>query len=155
MSYISNSSETADNKKKETDATPFYNKTVLDHFTNPRNIGEMTDDEADGYGVVGSASCGDQVQVWIKVESGKIADIKFKCFGCPGAISTGSMMTVLAQGKTLEEAKALTDNDVVTALGGLPEQKVHCSLMGIKALHAAVKVYEQKATTRLTSFCRK
>lgn len=144
---MSNLKNDADDKKKETGATPFYNETVLDHFINPRNIGEMTDGEADGYAAVGSASCGDLMEVWIKVESGKIADIKFKCFGCPGAISTSSMMTVLALGKTLEEAKKLTDGHVVVALGGLPEQKVHCSLIGIKALHAAVKDYERKKGT--------
>lgn len=144
MSYISNTNDSRGKREKESEATPFYNKTVLDHFTNPRNIGQMAEDEADGYAVIGSASCGDQLEVWIKVSSGKITDIKFKCFGCPGAISTSSMMTVLALGKSLEEAKNLTDADVVTALGGLPEQKVHCSLIGIKALHAAVKDYERR-----------
>lgn len=125
-----------------------YNETVMDHFINPRNVGEMAEDEADGASLTGSHSCDDRLKLWIKVESGKITDIKFKCFGCPGAIATSSMMTVLARGKTIEEAKGLTDDDVVNALGGLPEGKKHCSLMGIGALHAAIKDYEQRANEK-------
>ena len=121
----------------------FYNETLIDHFTNPRNVGEMTDDEADGFVLVGDPDCGDQMKLWIKVESGRIADIKFKSFGCPGAIATSSMATVLAQGKTIEEAQQLTDDDVIKALGGIPERKKHCSLMGIGALLAAINDYER------------
>ena len=124
----------------------FYNETVVDHFTNPRNVGEMKEDEYDGFSLTGDPECGDQMKLWIKIESGKIADIKFKSFGCPGAIATSSMMTVLGTGKKIEEAKQLTDDDVIEALGGIPEQKKHCSLMGTDALHAAIKDYEQRKT---------
>jgi len=120
----------------------FYNETVIDHFTNPRNVGEMTD--ADGYALIGDPSCGDQMKLWIKVKKNKIIDIKFKSFGCPGAIATSSMATVLAMGKTLSEAKRLTDDDVVIALGGIPANKKHCSLMGVGALLEAIKDYERK-----------
>lgn len=122
----------------------FYNETVIDHFVNPRNVGEMND--ADGYALIGDPSCGDQMKLWIKVENGSITDIKFKSFGCPGAIATSSMATTLALGKPLEEAKQLTDDDVIRALGGIPENKQHCSLMGVNALHAAIKDYESRCT---------
>jgi len=120
----------------------FYNETVIDHFTNPRNVGEMAD--ADGYALIGDPSCGDQMKLWIKVEQGILVDIKFKSFGCPGAIATSSMATVLAKGKSISEAKKLTDDDVIRALGGIPENKAHCSLMGVGALHAAIRDYEQR-----------
>lgn len=120
----------------------FYNETVIDHFTNPRNVGELAD--ADGYALVGDPSCGDQMKLWIKVEQGIITDIKFKSFGCPGAIATSSMATTLALGKSLDEAKKLTDDDIIRALGGIPENKKHCSLMGVMALHAAIKNYESR-----------
>lgn len=129
----------AEEPVKEWEDVFFYNKVVLDHFTNPRNIGEMAEGEADGFSIGGDSSCGDQMELWIKVKANKIVDIKFKCFGCPGAIATSSMMTVLARGKTITEAKGLTDDDVIEALGGLPEQKKHCSLLGISALHEAIK----------------
>jgi nitrogen fixation NifU-like protein len=119
----------------------FYNELVIEHFTNPRNVGEMPG--ADGYALVGDPSCGDQMKLWIKVENGAISDIKFKSYGCPGAIATSSMATVLALGKTLAEAKKLTDDDVVLALGGIPENKRHCSLMGINALLSAIQDYEK------------
>jgi nitrogen fixation NifU-like protein len=123
-----------------------YNETVMDHFINPRNIGEMAEREADGFSVIGDPRCGDQLRLWIKVEANRIMDIKFKCFGCPGAIASSSMLTVLAMGKTIEEAKRLTDDDVIEALGGIPEQKKHCSLLGVGALHRAIQDYEQKGT---------
>jgi nitrogen fixation NifU-like protein len=122
----------------------YYNQHVMDHFIDPQNIGEIPDDVADGISITGDPSCGDQMKLWIKVDSGRIADIKFKSFGCPGAISTSSMMTVLAKGKTIEEAKKITDDDIVKALGGIPEKKRHCSLMGTEALVNAIKDYEQK-----------
>jgi nitrogen fixation NifU-like protein len=84
------------------------------------------------------------MKLWIKVKKGKIADIKFKCFGCPGAIATSSMTTVLAKGKSIEDVKGLTDDDVVEALQGIPDHKKHCSLMGIGALHVAIEYYEEK-----------
>jgi len=122
----------------------FYNDTVIDHFTNPRNVGEMSDELADGYALVGDPECGDQMKLWIIVEEGRIFDVRFKSYGCPGAIATSSMATVLAQGKTLEEAKLLTDDDVVAALDGIPEHKKHCSLLGVNALLAAIEDFEQK-----------
>jgi nitrogen fixation NifU-like protein len=124
----------------------FYNELVIDHFSNPRNVGEMPD--ADGYALVGDPSCGDQMKLWITVKEGRISDIKFKSFGCPGAIATSSMATVLTLGKTLAEAKLLTDDDVVLALGGIPENKRHCSLMGVNALLAAIYDYEKKQEPR-------
>jgi nitrogen fixation protein NifU and related proteins len=120
----------------------FYNELVIDHFTNPRNVGEMED--ADGYALIGDPSCGDQMQLWIKVAEGKITDIKFKSFGCPGAIATSSMCTVMAAGKTIEAAKQLTDDDIIAALEGIPEQKQHCSLLGVNALQEAIRDFERK-----------
>ena len=122
----------------------FYNETVIDHFTNPRNVGEIED--ADGFALVGDPACGDQMKLWIKVEAGYIVDIKFKSFGCPGAIATSSMATTLAMGLHCDDAKRLTDDDVVRALGGIPSNKEHCSLMGVGALQAAIKDYEQHAS---------
>jgi len=120
----------------------FYNELVIDHFTNPRNVGEM--DDADGYALIGDPSCGDQMKLWIKVCEGRIAEIKFKSFGCPGAIATSSMCTVMAAGKTVEEAKQLTDDDIIAELEGIPEQKQHCSLLGVNALQEAIRDYERK-----------
>ncbi len=122
----------------------YYNETVIDHFTNPRNVGEM--DDADGYALIGDPSCGDQMKLWIKVTAGCITDIKFKSFGCPGAIATSSMTATLAMGMSLDEAKQLTDDDIVGALGGIPANKEHCSLMGVGALQAAITDYEQKSS---------
>jgi nitrogen fixation NifU-like protein len=124
----------------------FYTEIVIDHFTNPRNVGEIPD--ADGYALIGDPSCGDQMKLWIKVKENRISDIKFQSFGCPGAIATSSMATMLALGKTIAEAKKLTDDDVVLALGGIPENKRHCSLMGINALLAALDDYEKKQASR-------
>ncbi len=134
----------ANESTRQSNTGSYYNETVMEHFTNPRNIGEMTEDEADGFALLGDPSCGDQLRLWIKVQDNKIVDIKFKCFGCPGAIATSSMLTVLAKGKTIEQAKKLTDNDVTIALGGIPEVKKHCSLMGVGALHHAISDYERK-----------
>jgi nitrogen fixation NifU-like protein len=148
MNYKNHNEE--ESKAKPTGSTmpantgSYYNETVMEHFTNPRNIGEMTEDEADGFALLGDPACGDQLRLWIKVQDNRIVDIKFKCFGCPGAIATSSMLTVLAKGKTIEQAKKLTDNDVIIALGGIPEVKEHCSLMGVGALHLAIKDYECK-----------
>jgi nitrogen fixation protein NifU and related proteins len=120
----------------------FYNEDVIDHFTNPRNVGELSESETDGYGLVGDPSCGDQMKLWISVRSGCIDKIAFKSFGCPGAIATSSMLTDLAKDKSIEEAKRITDDDVVEALGGIPERKKHCSLLGVLALQAAIKDWE-------------
>ena len=122
----------------------YYNDLVIDHFTNPRNVGEL--ENPDGKVVVGDPSCGDQMMVSIKISNNRIADIKFKSYGCPGAIATSSMMTELAKGKTIEEALTLTDDDVVIALGGIPEKKKHCSLMGVSGLQEALEDYLRKLT---------
>lgn len=121
----------------------FYNETVIDHFKNPRNVGEMSLEETSGYAVVGDPGCGDELNLWIKVENNIIVDIKFKTFGCPSAIATSSMATVLAMGKTVEEAEKLTDDDVITALEGVPEKKQHCSLLGINGLKKAIEDYRE------------
>ncbi len=117
----------------------FYNEQVIDHFANPRNVGELPESETDGFGLVGDPACGDQMKLWISVQSGRICRIAFKSYGCPGAIATSSMLTVLAQGRSLEEAAQITDDDVIEALGGIPERKKHCSLLGVLALQAAIK----------------
>ena len=135
------------NKPQELTVIPtgpviYYNDLVIDHFTNPRNVGELGN--PDGEAVVGDPSCGDQMKVEIKVDNHKIVDIKFKSYGCPGAIATSSMMTELAKGKSIEEARKLTDDDVVIALSGVPERKRHCSLMGVTGLLAAINDYSRK-----------
>jgi len=122
----------------------YYNQTVIEHFTRPRHVGELAQEETDGFGLVGDPSCGDQMKLWICVRSGRIAKIAFRSFGCPGAIATSSMLTVLAQGKSLEAAKGITDDDVVEALGGIPERKKHCSLLGVRALKAAIADWESR-----------
>jgi nitrogen fixation protein NifU and related proteins len=123
---------------------PFYSEDVIDHFTNPRNAGELSESETDGYGLVGDPSCGDQMKLWISVKSERIEKIAFKSFGCPGAIATSSMLTGLAKGKSIEDARRITDDDVVEALGGIPERKKHCSLLGVQALQAAIKDWETR-----------
>jgi len=120
----------------------FYNEVVIEHFMCPRNVGELP--RADGFGLVGDPSCGDQMKLWIAVCGGRIAEIAFKSFGCPGAIATSSMLTALAEGKSIEEAKRITDDDVVEALGGIPEKKRHCSLLGVRALQAAIEDWERR-----------
>jgi nitrogen fixation NifU-like protein len=122
----------------------FYNDNVIDHFTNPRNVGELPQNETEGYGLVGDPACGDQMKLWISIRTGKIVKIAFKSYGCPGAIATSSMLTDLAKDKTIEEAKRITDDDVVEALGGIPERKKHCSLLGVLALQAAIKDWETR-----------
>jgi nitrogen fixation NifU-like protein len=137
--------ETPSNKQPEySGPILFYNSDVIDHFTNPRNVGELPETETDGYGLVGDPSCGDQMKLWISVKSERIAKIAFKSFGCPGAIATSSMLTDLAKGKSIEDAKCITDDDVVEALGGIPERKKHCSLLGVLALQAAIKDWEAR-----------
>jgi len=124
----------------------FYNDIVIEHFTNPRNVGEI--DNADGFALVGDPACGDQMKLWIKVDAGYIVDIKFKSFGCPGAIATSSMATQLAMGMHIDDAKLLTDDDIVRALGGIPSNKEHCSLMGVGAQKAAIRDYEQRSSIK-------
>lgn len=122
----------------------FYSEVVIDHFTNPRNVGELTEADSDGFGVVGDPSCGDQMKLWIAVHNGRIARIVFKSFGCPGAIATSSMLTVLAENRTIAEALEITDDDVVEALGGIPLKKKHCSLLSVRALRAAIDEWQRR-----------
>lgn len=119
-----------------------YSEKVLDHFRNPRNVGEI--ENADGIGTVGNPVCGDLMSVYIKVKDDKLEDVKFKTFGCGAAIATSSMITELAKGKTLEEAMKITRRDVADALGGLPPVKMHCSNLAADALHEAIKDYLKK-----------
>ena len=118
-----------------------YNEKVLDHFQNPRNVGEV--ERQDAVGRVQSESCGDTTFIYLEVEDGKIKDIKFKTFGCAAAIASSSMLTEMAKGLTLEEAKKITNEQVVDALGGLPEFKIHCSVLAADALRAAIEDYEK------------
>ena len=119
-----------------------YNEKVMDHFMNPRNVGEIPD--ADGIGKIGNPVCGDVMQLTIKVADGRITDAKFKTFGCGAAIATSSMVTELVKGKTLDEAAEISNTVVVEALDGLPPAKVHCSNLAADALHAAIKEYQCK-----------
>jgi nitrogen fixation NifU-like protein len=119
-----------------------YSDKVMDHFSNPRNVGEI--ENADGVGEVGNASCGDIMKIFLKVEDNVIKDIKFKTFGCGAAIATSSMVTEMAIGKTLEEAMELTNAAVADALDGLPPAKLHCSNLAADALHEAIKNYQEK-----------
>jgi nitrogen fixation NifU-like protein len=119
-----------------------YSEKVMEHFRNPRNMGEMPD--ADGVGTVGNPVCGDLMTIYIKVKDDRIVDIKFKTFGCGAAIATSSMITELAKGKTLEEAMKITRGDVAESLGGLPPIKMHCSNLAADGLHAAIEDYLKK-----------
>lgn len=119
-----------------------YSEKVMDHFTNPRNVGEIPD--ANGIGEVGNPKCGDIMKMYIKVEDGKIVDVKFKTFGCGAAIATSSMATELIKGKTLEEALKLTNKAVMEALDGLPPVKVHCSVLAEQAIKAAISDYYKR-----------
>ncbi len=121
---------------------PVYSKKVMDHFTNPRNVGVI--ENPDGFGKVGNPVCGDLMEMYIKVENGIITDIKFKTFGCGSAIATSSMVTELAIGKTADEALEITRKDVADELDGLPPQKMHCSNLAADALHAAIEDYKKK-----------
>ena len=123
-----------------------YNKTVMDHFRNPRNVGIIED--ADGVGEVGNPLCGDMMTIYLDVEDEKIKEIKFQTFGCGSAIAVSSMLTELAKGKTIEEAKKITNKDVADALEGLPKNKLHCSNLGADALQVAIKDYENKKAGR-------
>src|SRR5512138_2011433 len=115
---------------------PQYSDKVMDHFQNPRNVGEIPD--ADGIGTVGNAACGDIMKISIKVADGRIVDARFKTFGCGAAIATSSMVTEMVKGKTLDEALTISKQQVAEALGGLPPQKMHCSNLAADALHAAI-----------------
>lgn len=119
-----------------------YTEKVMDHFSNPRNVGEI--EGADGIGEVGNAVCGDIMKIYLKVEDNRIIDIKFKTFGCGAAIATSSMVTEMVKGKTLDEAMEITNKAVAEALDGLPPQKMHCSNLAADALHKAIEDYRMK-----------
>jgi nitrogen fixation NifU-like protein len=122
--------------------TNTYSKEVLEHFSNPRNMGEIKD--ADAVGELGNPSCGDVMKIYLKVKDNKIKDIKFQTMGCAAAIATSSMITELAKGKTLKEAEKITNKDVAESLKGLPPIKMHCSNLAADALKIAIKNYKKK-----------
>lgn len=117
-----------------------YNKTVMDHFRNPRNVGVI--EGADGIGEVGNPLCGDMMTIYLRIEDERIEEIKFQTFGCGSAIAVSSMLTEIARGKRIEDAKKITNKDVAKALEGLPKNKLHCSNLGADALQLAIKNYE-------------
>ena len=119
-----------------------YTKEVMDHFSNPRNVGEMPD--ADGVGTEGNPVCGDVMKIFLKVKDDKIVDAKFQTFGCGAAIAVSSMVTEMVKGKTLDEALSISKETVANALGGLPPQKMHCSNLGADALRKAIEDYRNK-----------
>ena len=119
-----------------------YSEKVVDHFTNPRNVGEI--ENADGVGQVGNTVCGDIMKIYLKIENDIIVDVKFKTFGCGAAIATSSMATEMIKGKTIKEALTLTNKAVVEALEGLPPVKIHCSVLAEEAVKAAIQDYLKK-----------
>jgi len=119
-----------------------YSEKVMDHFTNPRNVGEMPD--ADGIGTEGNPVCGDVMKIYIKVADDKVTDAKFQTFGCGAAIAVSSMVTEMVKGMTLDEAMKITKASLAEALDGLPPQKMHCSNLGADALHKAIEDYRSK-----------
>ena len=124
------------------DTYTLYNETVMDHFMNPRNMGDLKD--ADGVGEVGAAACGDIMKISLKIKDGKIEDARFKTFGCGSAIASSSMATELIKGRTVEEVMNFSNQEVVNALGGLPPVKIHCSVLAEEALKAALEDYMTK-----------
>jgi nitrogen fixation NifU-like protein len=119
-----------------------YSQKVMDHFTNPRNVGEIPD--ADGIGEVGNAKCGDIMRIYLDIDGDVIKDVKFKTFGCGAAVATSSMVTEMVMGKTIDEALEVTNAAVAEALDGLPPVKMHCSNLAADAVHAAIKDYKEK-----------
>ncbi len=119
-----------------------YNEKVMDYFTNPRNVGEI--DSPDGVGEVGNPACGDIMKIFLRIEKDVIVDVKFKTFGCGAAIASSSMATELVKGKTLKEAWAISNKEVVNALEGLPPAKVHCSVLAEEGIHKAINDYLKK-----------
>ncbi len=124
---------------------PIYSEKVMDHFTNPRNVGEIED--PDGVGEEGNPVCGDMMTFHIKVKDNRLDDVKFKTFGCGAAIAVSSMVSEMAMGKTLEEALKITPRSVADELEGLPKNKFHCSNLGAQALHKAIEDYLSKKKT--------
>jgi nitrogen fixation NifU-like protein len=119
-----------------------YTEKVMDHFSNPRNVGEIPD--ANGIGEVGNPVCGDIMKIYLKIEDNRIKDVKFKTFGCGAAIATSSMVTEMVMGKTIDEALKITNQAVAEALDGLPPQKMHCSNLAADAMHKAIEDYRSK-----------
>ena len=119
-----------------------YSMKVIEHFMTPRNVGSMLN--PDGQGEYGDAKCGDSLTIYIKVKDNIIEDISFLVFGCTAAIATSSMITEMAKGKTIEEAEAITEKQLIDALDGLPKSKLHCSVLGVKGLRAAIEDYKSK-----------
>lgn len=119
-----------------------YNKKVINEFQHPSNMGELKN--PDGHGIVGNPTCGDMMEIFLKIKNDKIVDIKAKTFGCVAAIATTSMMTKMVKGKTIEEAKKIKKEDIIKRFGEMPPIKVHCSVLGLEALNAAIKDYEQR-----------
>lgn len=126
-----------------------YNDKVMDHFTNPRNVGEI--ENADGVGQVGNPVCGDVMRITLKIRDDRIEDIKFRTFGCGAAIATSSMVTELVKGLTLDEAMSVSNKAVADALGGLPTPKLHCSNLAADALHKAIEDYRQRNGQAITA----
>lgn len=126
---------------------PMYSEKVMDHFMNPRNVGEIKD--ADGIGEEGNPVCGDMMTFYIKVKDNRLEDVKFQTFGCGAAIAVSSMVSEMAKGKTLEEALKITPAVVAQELGGLPKNKYHCSNLGAQALRKAIKDYATKRGLKL------
>lgn len=124
-----------------------YTKEVMDHFTNPRNVGEI--ENADGIGEVGNPKCGDIMRIYLKIEGDVIKDVKFKTFGCGSAIASSSMTTEMVKGKTITEALALTNREVADALGGLPPVKMHCSVLAEQAIKKAIRDYALKVNMEI------
>ena len=120
-----------------------YTDTVMDHFMHPRNVGEIPD--ADGVGQVGNAKCGDIMKMYLKIKDGVIEDVKFETFGCGSAIASSSMATEMIKGKTIDEALAVTNRQVVEALGGLPAHKLHCSVLAEESIKSAIKNYYDRS----------
>ena len=119
-----------------------YTEKVMDHFENPRNVGELTD--ANGVGEVGNAKCGDIMKIYLKIENGIVADVRFKTYGCASAIATSSIATEMVKGQPIEKAIELSNKAVVEALGGLPPHKIHCSVLAEQAIKAAVADYYRR-----------
>jgi len=119
-----------------------YSEKVVEHFTKPRNVGELSD--ADSVGEAGSFKCGDTMKLYLKVKDDRIEDVRFQTFGCAAAIASSSMLTEIVKGKTLDEAMQVTNEDVAEELGGLPPLKMHCSNLAADALHNAIALYREK-----------
>ncbi len=119
-----------------------YSEKVMDHFMNPRNVGEI--ESADGVGEVGNPACGDMMRLYLKIEEGRVRDAKFRTFGCGAAIASSSMLTEMIKGKTVDEARAITNQQVSEALDGLPAVKIHCSVMAEQAVKSALDDYVKK-----------